>query len=82
MVKETPKPLSKEEFLAELNARCLHVNVCEYTVVWFTLHRTGMVIIDVTIHEKSCDVLVSCTDRPKYTPEDAFEIYLKLLALI
>lgn len=76
------KALSLEEFKKKLKTKCVNVNLENYTVVYFTQHTTGMVMVDISIFDGQCNLITDCCDRPKYTLEESYEMYLKLLALI
>ena len=64
-----------------LQTRCISVHVQDHVLVWFTQLRESLVMIDTTIHDEEHEVVLSYYDRPKYTHEQAWEIYLTLFRL-
>ena len=81
MTKVEKQPYTLEQFMFYLQTRCISVLVQDHVVVWFTQLPESLVMIETTIHDEGQEVVLSYYDRPKYTPEQAWEIYLTLYGL-
>ena len=81
MTKVEKQPYTLEQFMSYLQTRCISVLVQDHVVVWFTQLKESLVMIDATIHDEEKKVVLTYNDRPKYTPEQAWKIYLTLYRL-
>ena len=81
MAKVEKQPYTLEQFMFYLQTRCISVPVQEHVLVWFTQYGNSLVMIDTTIHDTNSEVILSYHDSPKYTPQQAWRIYLTLYRL-